>query len=134
MSVQESGSPRKTKKPVADRHRVPVATYVKPESAHFDFEAWITESSDAALTTAQAYLSQEVARRHQRIREELEAKAAAVGAKVTFPGSFRGQRVAPKYRDEHGNTWAGRGMKPVWLKAALNDGAELDDYLIKREA
>lgn len=40
-------------------------------------------------------------------------------------------KVAPKYRDENGNTWAGRGKRPIWLRDALASGKKLEDYAIK---
>jgi DNA-binding protein H-NS len=42
-----------------------------------------------------------------------------------------GRKVAPKYRDENGNTWAGRGKRPVWLRNALAGGRKLEDFAIK---
>ena len=42
--------------------------------------------------------------------------------------------VAPKYRnpDNPSETWAGRGLKPHWLVAALKSGKKLEDFLIAR--
>lgn len=40
-------------------------------------------------------------------------------------------KVAPKYRDENGNTWAGRGKRPIWLRDALAAGKKLEDFTIK---
>ena len=40
-------------------------------------------------------------------------------------------KVAPKYRDENGNTWAGRGQRPIWLRNALATGRKIEDYAIK---
>lgn len=42
-------------------------------------------------------------------------------------------KVAPKYRNEKGETWTGRGKKPRWLTAALADGAKLEDFLIEKK-
>jgi DNA-binding protein H-NS len=46
-------------------------------------------------------------------------------------GSPRGA-VAPKYRnpDNPAETWAGRGLKPRWMAAALKSGKKIDDFLI----
>src|SRR5215468_9064064 len=46
-------------------------------------------------------------------------------------GGMRG-KVAPKYRNPEnpGETWAGRGLKPRWLAAALKSGKKLDDFVI----
>jgi DNA-binding protein H-NS len=40
--------------------------------------------------------------------------------------------VAPKYRnpDNPTETWAGRGLKPRWLSAAIKSGKKADDFLI----
>jgi DNA-binding protein H-NS len=47
-------------------------------------------------------------------------------------GGARGA-VAPKYRnpDNPGETWAGRGLKPRWLSAALKAGGKLEDFSIE---
>jgi len=36
----------------------------------------------------------------------------------------------PKYRDEAGNTWGGRGPRPQWLRDALGAGKNLQDFAI----
>ena len=40
--------------------------------------------------------------------------------------------VAPKYRNPENpwETWAGRGLKPRWLKAAIESGKNAEDFLI----
>jgi DNA-binding protein H-NS len=40
--------------------------------------------------------------------------------------------VAPKYRnpEKPSETWAGRGLKPRWLAAALKGGKKLKDFAI----
>jgi DNA-binding protein H-NS len=40
--------------------------------------------------------------------------------------------VAPKYRnpDNPAETWAGRGLKPRWIAAALKTGKKLEDFSI----
>jgi DNA-binding protein H-NS len=52
-------------------------------------------------------------------------------AKMTNGRGARG-KVAPKYRnpEDPGETWAGRGLKPRWLAAAIKSGKKLDDFLI----
>jgi len=42
-----------------------------------------------------------------------------------------GKKVAAKYRDpESGATWSGRGLKPKWLAAALDQGRSLKDFAV----
>ena len=48
---------------------------------------------------------------------------------------MKGVKVKPKYRDaKTGDTWAGRGVQPRWLTAALKSGKKLDDFLIDKSA
>jgi DNA-binding protein H-NS len=46
-------------------------------------------------------------------------------------GGVRGA-VAPKYRNPENpaETWAGRGLKPRWLAAALKAGRKMEDFSI----
>lgn len=40
-------------------------------------------------------------------------------------------KVAAKYKNaETGDTWSGRGLKPKWLKAALDAGKKIEDFAI----
>jgi DNA-binding protein H-NS len=49
--------------------------------------------------------------------------------------AMKGVKVKPKYRDaKTGDTWAGRGVQPRWLTAALKAGKKLEDYLIDKSA
>jgi DNA-binding protein H-NS len=56
------------------------------------------------------------------------AKAGRKGRKVR-----RGYKVKPKYRNpaDPSQTWAGRGLKPKWFRAALAGGRKEKDLLIK---
>jgi DNA-binding protein H-NS len=36
--------------------------------------------------------------------------------------------AVPKYRDELGRTWGGRGKRPQWLRDALAAGKTLQDF------
>jgi DNA-binding protein H-NS len=71
-------------------------------------------------------------------RRELESKLsqlAHVDGRRTGIKSARGGRrgvVAPKYRNPNNpaETWAGRGLKPRWMAAALKSGKKVDDFLI----
>jgi DNA-binding protein H-NS len=47
---------------------------------------------------------------------------------------MKGQKVAIKYRDSAGNTWAGRGAQPVWLREKLKAGAKLEDFTVQKTA
>lgn len=57
---------------------------------------------------------------------------ADIGAKTSVaPRRGTGAKVAAKYRDAAtGNAWSGRGLKPKWLKAALESGRALSDFAV----
>lgn len=38
--------------------------------------------------------------------------------------------TAAKFRDANGNTWVGRGPRPLWLRAALANGKSLKDFAV----
>lgn len=60
-----------------------------------------------------------------------EVSRALSGSGGTGAHALSGLSVAPKYRDpQSGKTWTGRGMKPLWMKAALENGASMDSFLI----
>jgi len=63
-------------------------------------------------------------------RHDLEARLAKL-SRFSSAGARRGA-VAPKYRNpENPNeTWAGRGLKPRWLAAALKSGHKIEEFLI----
>ena len=48
--------------------------------------------------------------------------------------AMKGRKVAIKYRDREGNTWAGRGAQPVWLREKLKAGAKLEDFAVQQTA
>jgi DNA-binding protein H-NS len=58
-------------------------------------------------------------------------QGGAARAKFAARGGLRGA-VAPKYRNPQNpsETWAGRGLKPKWLTAAIKAGKKQDDFLI----
>jgi DNA-binding protein H-NS len=72
-------------------------------------------------------------------RRALESELSKLGRFSGGPGrpkSFgrsgvRGA-VAPKYRnpDNPSETWAGRGLKPRWLAAAIKEGKKIEDFAI----
>jgi DNA-binding protein H-NS len=71
-------------------------------------------------------------------RHELEAELSKLGGYASGgrgrPAGRGGPRgsVAPKYRNPENpaETWAGRGLRPRWLVAALKGGKKLEDFAI----
>lgn len=42
-------------------------------------------------------------------------------------GSVATRAAAPKFKDDNGNVWSGRGPRPAWFKAALESGKSMED-------
>lgn len=59
-----------------------------------------------------------------------KAPKAAVGQKRAARKAGKAAAVA-KYRNEAGQTWAGRGKRPQWLRDALAGGKTLADFAVK---
>jgi DNA-binding protein H-NS len=73
-------------------------------------------------------------------RQELETELSRL-ERLDGPGSSKkGRRggplglVAPKYRNpkDPTQTWAGRGLQPLWLKEAIKSGKKIESFLIAR--
>jgi DNA-binding protein H-NS len=87
---------------------------------------------DSQLATRRSDLQKQLARL-QRLAADAPVVAPNVGNGRT--SAMKGVKVKPKYRDARtGDTWAGRGLQPRWLTAALKAGKKLDDYLIDKSA
>jgi DNA-binding protein H-NS len=84
---------------------------------------------DVQLMTRRSDLQKQLARLQ---RLSVDAPAVVANGRTS---AMKGVKVKPKYRDAGtGDTWAGRGVQPRWLTAALKGGKKLDDYLIDRDA
>ena len=71
-----------------------------------------------------------------KLIEQLERIAVVGGRRIVRGGrsAMKGRKVPPKYRGPSGETWAGRGVRPRWLVAAIKGGKKLDDFLIDKSA
>jgi DNA-binding protein H-NS len=77
----------------------------------------------------EATLAQKVTEERRALEQELSKLGGYTGGKKARGGS-RGA-VAPKYRNpETGETWAGRGLKPRWLTAAIKSGKSIEAFAI----
>ena len=80
------------------------------------------EQRGAAIAQVKALMAD-----HGLTAADLAGKAPASGKNSAAKGS----KVAAKYRDpESGTTWSGRGLKPKWLKAAMEGGKSLEDFAV----
>jgi len=85
-------------------------------------------------------LASKVAEERRNLLSQLETLSRFKGSArtrggVSLRGGSRGS-VAPKYRnpDNPSETWAGRGLKPRWLVAAMKGGKKLEHFAITASA
>src|SRR5215470_12081559 len=78
---------------------------------------------------------------HAKVADQRRSLEAELGRLSRFSASKGGKAgtrgsVAPKYRnpDNPSETWAGRGLTPRWLAAALKAGKKLEDFSITAPA
>jgi DNA-binding protein H-NS len=77
----------------------------------------------------EAMLAQKVSEQRHSLQQELSKLGGYTNGKKAGGGP-RGS-IAPKYRHpETGETWAGRGLKPRWLTAAMKSGKSLEAFAI----
>lgn len=102
----------------------------------------IASLSENELAELIAKASRELeAKRHGKKREvinQIKELATSIGVHIDIvegekkTSSRRGAIVPVKYRDPDNpkNAWTGRGMKPRWLTALLDQGRSLDEFKI----
>jgi DNA-binding protein H-NS len=85
--------------------------------------------------TQRAEREQAIAQVRQLMAQHGLTMADVVGQRPSAPRASRDtttpSKVAPKYRHpDTGETWSGRGLKPRWLVAALEQGRRLDEFAL----
>jgi DNA-binding protein H-NS len=72
-------------------------------------------------------------RKAMELRNQLSRLGTgAASARKLRRSSLKGRKAPVKYRDRSGNTWAGRGAQPVWLREKLKSGAKLEDFSVHK--
>jgi len=83
-------------------------------------------------------LQEQIEKTLQGHRAKLESQLDRLGGGTPTPGhrrgAMKGRKVPPKYRSRSGETWAGRGARPLWLVAELKSGKKLEEFLIDKTA
>jgi DNA-binding protein H-NS len=100
-----------------------------------NLKAMTVDKLTALRAQVDAAISAKVAEERRTVQEQLAKLDRLMGsgarAKAAGRGGVRGA-VAPKYRNPENpeETWAGRGLKPRWLAAALKSGGKLEDFSV----
>jgi DNA-binding protein H-NS len=88
----------------------------------------------ALKSQVEAAITEKVRSRRQELETELSKLGGISGGGKRGRPAGRGRMglVAPKYRNPENpaETWAGRGLQPRWLSAAIKSGKKLEDFLI----
>jgi DNA-binding protein H-NS len=79
-------------------------------------------------------LREQVGRVLSQRAEQLKSQLSHLGGEISYGrgrrSPMKGRKVPVKYRDRKGNTWAGRGAQPRWLREKLKAGAKLEDFAV----
>ena len=113
--------------PVSPRHGV----YLLPSQEGPMAKSRLSSLSVDALLKLRDDIGDVLSRKAKQLKYELsmlgESGASTKGGRR---GPMKGRKVAVKFRDKAGNTWAGRGAQPVWLRERLKAGAKLEDFAV----
>jgi DNA-binding protein H-NS len=86
--------------------------------------------ADYGITAEDLGLSSAAAKRGRKPGRPVKA-VAKPGRKPRAKRANAGVKVPPKYRDDAGNTWTGRGKQPKWVLQAIAVGRSLESMLIR---
>jgi hypothetical protein len=84
----------------------------------------LSSMSVDALLKLRVDVEQALSRRAKELQDQLSRLGRAPALRGGG-STLKGRKVPVKYRDRSGNTWAGRGAQPVWLREKLKAGASL---------
>ena len=90
----------------------------------------LSSASVDALLKLRDEIEQVLTRRAAQLRDDLAKFGHQIGSKGKSP--LKGRKASVKFRDRSGNTWAGRGAQPVWLREKLKAGAKLEDFAVHK--
>jgi DNA-binding protein H-NS len=88
----------------------------------------LSSMSVDALLKLRDDIEKTLSSRAAQLRDKL-SKLSGRSKPTSHP--LKGRKAPVKYRDRQGNTWAGRGAQPKWLRAKLKAGAKLRDFEVK---
>src|SRR4029453_14851793 len=95
----------------------------------------LTSMSVEALLKLRDDVGKVLSQKAVQLEQQLSKLGGEVGGGRRGRGSaMKGRKVPAKYRDKEGNTWAGRGAQPVWLREKLKAGAKLENFAIQKTA
>lgn len=92
------------------------------------------------LLALRGEIDEALAERADDLRKQLARLGQSAGGRGRPAGGGRGAsalkgvKVEPKYRGPNGETWAGRGARPKWLAALLDEGHSIEEFAVGEAA
>jgi DNA-binding protein H-NS len=84
-----------------------------------------------------------IASKTTAVRKQLQAQMARLdgltggksirGSSRGQPHALKGRKIAPKYRGPKGETWAGRGIMPLWMREQIKRGRKPEHFAIGKK-
>ncbi|SFQ25136.1 H-NS histone family protein [Tranquillimonas alkanivorans] len=100
----------------------------------------LSEMNRDELQTLRKQVDKALADYDVRRKKEARAEAEQIAAKYGFSLSELAEGAPPKARrknppkyqnpEDPSQTWTGRGRRPQWLQDALDQGRQVEDFLI----
>ena len=101
---------------------------------NIDLENLTREELNQLISDAQKALKTVDLRRKAEAKRAAEKAVKAFGFSLddVLESSPKGSKGAPKYvnPEDPSQTWTGRGRKPNWVIAALDEGRQLEDLAL----
>jgi DNA-binding protein H-NS len=91
----------------------------------------LSSMSVDALVNLRDEVEKALSRRAKELQDQLSRLGLAPGLRGGR-SKLKGRKVPVKFRDRSGNTWAGRGAQPTWLREKLKAGAKLEDFAVQK--
>jgi DNA-binding protein H-NS len=86
-----------------------------------------------ALLELRGEIDSALAERSRELRAQLarlDGGRKNGGGRSTGASALKGVKVPAKYQGPDGETWAGRGARPKWLTALLDDGHDIEEFAL----
>jgi DNA-binding protein H-NS len=102
-----------------------------PTSMSFDELIGLREKVDSLIASMAAIVKRDLQDKLDRLGNlSMKSKSSPLQRR---PHALRGRKIAPKYRNpkNRSETWAGRGMMPLWMRALVKQGRKPEEFAIR---
>ena len=103
-----------------------------PEAMTFDELLTFRERLVAMIAKMVPATRKQLQAQMARLDSLTGGKGGRKGRPLGRPHALTGRKIAPKYRGPNGQTWAGRGMMPQWMREQIKAGRKPEHFAIGR--